>query len=133
MQRAYPLIIGVLALGQSGCGGSQAQRALTQAAVFTAIEVAGAALQAAADEAAARDAQKRAKDNHEHPKPTANWRLVREADSQADSACEAGDDQCNSNSECEAGNDTCKARGENSNPLEATKDAVSVGGCMVCE
>ena len=53
MQRAYPLIIGVLSLSQSGCGGSQAQRALTQAAVITAIEVAGAALQAAADEAAA--------------------------------------------------------------------------------
>jgi hypothetical protein len=132
MQRAYPLIAGVLALAQSGCGGSQAQGALTQAAVFAAIEVAGAALQAAADEAASRDAQKRAQANHGHPTPTANWRLVREADSEADSQCEMGDAQCNSNSECE-GSDTCKATGGNSNPLEATKAAVSVGGCMVCE
>ena len=132
------MVLCVAGLSQPACGGSQAQRALAQAAVFAAIEVAGAAMQAAADEAAARDANKQARRSSvAHRAPTGNWRLVRhaqECESDADDDCDEVEtpDSDSERSATNASNvDETDAIDTTEQP-SSERAPLTLGPCMVC-
>ncbi len=129
MRPTYTVALAALSLIQPGCG-APAQRAVAQAAVFTAIEVAGAAMQAAADRAAERDAKQRAR---LHATPTGSWSLVRASDEDTDGECEQASGVAQPDSDCDDPDDSTSSDRDADSTPNAAAEGVTVGGCIVCE
>lgn len=120
---AFVLALGALVL--PGCGSSATRSAVIEAAAAAAIEVGAAALQAAADDASARDAAKQARlAEASRRSPGGNWRLVRQQDDDAD--CTDSHDDANASCATEGADTDAEAS-------EADGNALSLGKCMVCQ
>jgi hypothetical protein len=117
MRPVCGFLLSISCLNQLACGGSQAQRALTAAAAFTAVELAASAIQAESERASARDA---AKASHRARGSSSDWRLVR------------SDDPCNEPIS-EAQREDCEADDTEQAAVETEEPGISLGQCMVCE
>jgi hypothetical protein len=123
MHAKVALLLAIASLVLPGCGSSATRGAVIQAAAAAAIEVGAAALQAAADDANARDAAKQARRAEASRRsPNGNWRLVRQQDDANCDDTNSDDEACQTDSDASAGDVT-----------ETGENGLSLGKCIVCQ